>query len=189
MNTEEGFAGILAAVDEVTKNLGGSHFMRLIVAKTAQDFVRAYTEPLFPNYQDRQGMTLSHYLFATPEVFDQAAGQLKRVLSLDGLPAAGWQSDEYQGGRLVLRDNTLRFETGNACFSVAKGAPERSGDKWRVFLTDSGEAMAEKFGKKPSVTTTYAKSADGVMKSMRRLAEDAFRSSLTAVAVCPKGGE
>jgi len=185
MTAESGFTILRAAVDQLTADLGGSHLMRLIVAKSAAEILRRHTEVTYADHEERGGMFLSYLFFATEQAFVNAAAHLKDVFSLSGLPAAAWQTDEFHGGHLVLRDNILRYETTMAGIRLVSASKEERGERWRVFLLDDGETLARRFGKRPSVATTYAKSQEGVTKSMKRLAEDAFGvqlSPLTAAA-------
>ncbi|AET95360.1 hypothetical protein BSFA1_81050 (plasmid) [Burkholderia sp. SFA1] len=177
MNVKGGFEILRSAVDSVTADLGGSQAMRLVVARSAHDLLRTCTEASF-SLEDRREMLQSYYLFATYEAFERASTELRRIFSLEGLSPVIALSGPYQGGKLVLRDCALRFETGSGGFALALAHQERHAEKWRVFLTTGGEAIADRYGKKPSVGTSYAKSVDGVLRSFRRLAEEVFRTEV-----------
>ena len=180
MSADDGFKVLQAMLDSLTADLGGTHVMRRVVASSASELVKHYTEALFPSYKERCRLYPNHYLFATEEVFESAAKQLKEAFSLEGLPTPSMQSDGWNGGRLALRENTLRFETDKAGFPIVKARAERGG-KQMVFLTADGEFIAEEYGKKPSVCTIHVASESGALKSMMRLADDAFKAPLMPV--------
>lgn len=179
MTIENAFTHLKTAIDEVAASLGGSHFLRTIVARAADEIIQAGTKDLFHRYEDRRGLTFCYYLFTPDDVFRRAAETLTPRFALHGLPPITWRAALQHGGQLVVRGESLRYESDSAGFTLVFAVED--GDKWRVSVLDAGQSFAERSGRKIAVATTYPKTHDGVIKALRRLAEEAFGVKLAPV--------
>ena len=185
-NFPSGFEGFQCRLEAMVEALGGHNFVRIAVAQDMADGLRHIVDSRLGGYDATRGLTFAEYLLATASEFDAAAAAVERMVYREHEEPADAISAPIHGGAFALRDTRLWFETDRAALLMAHAYPDnghtrRSGkERWSVSVTDDAKAFFHHAGgKEPSLSSTGAGSRDGAIKSLRRLAEAAFRAPLT----------
>ena len=184
-NHPSGFDGFQSRCEALAEALGGHHFARVAMAREFANKLRNRVSARM-NYDERRGLTFSEYLLATREDFDKAADLiegyiLKERRFASGVePAVVAQSEPVAGGRIVLRDDhALWFETGQAMLLLINASKRDGSEQWMIGLTDDAEAFYQHVqGHKPAQSLIHAKSAEGAIKALYRMAEQVFAAPL-----------
>ncbi|QCO18892.1 hypothetical protein D3869_26865 (plasmid) [Azospirillum brasilense] len=185
-NFPQGFEGMQARLDAMVEALGGSHFARVAVANELAGALRRVVNDRL-GFAGSHGLTFAEYVLASRAEFDTASSTVEQRVYREMTEPSDAVSASVHGGVIALRGTCLWFETSRAALLLAHAYVDachrrRAGkDRWSVSLTEEAKAyFFHAGGSEPAQSSTGAGSRDGAVKSLRRLAEVAFRAPLSA---------
>jgi hypothetical protein len=174
------YAELRATVNSLVVALGSDKFAFSVVTVGAREAVRhVMPDPWRRGFKSH--MSFCESLMASPEQLHAAKQRLTETFSVR--QTAETSSGKLGHGRLVVRDERMYFETGEAAALFAHCyVASVAGDKWTTAMTSDAETyLVENSMKKPSVSVVHTKSKDAAMKALQRIAEQHFHVNLNVL--------
>lgn len=178
--TSTAFAGLLATIDQIVSDLGGTRAARAIVSLAAREATAAVKVREL-GYQ----MTLCDVFVISAAGFRAATQTLKDQFRIrEEAPVS--RAGRFQAGRLAVRGDRMYFETDRAsvmlthCYQdTHSGSRKDGGERWTTAVTEEAQTLLHLSGlAKLRVCMTHSKSQQLAIKRISRVAEEGFKVSL-----------